>query len=79
MNPEHDIHKYFCGDCGIHVVAEGKFEWKGQMIEFFQINAVTLDQPQEGLDLSQWEMIYVDGRNDKFEEVKDVPFPGGVV
>jgi hypothetical protein len=80
VNVEHDIHKYFCGNCGIHVFAEGAFPWKGQMVEFFQINVVTLDQPQEGLDLSQWKMIYVDGRNDNFEAVRgEKPFSGGVL
>ncbi|KIW32510.1 uncharacterized protein PV07_04047 [Cladophialophora immunda] len=78
-----DIHKYFCGTCGIHVCGEGKFEFppgSGTMHEFFSINAVTLDQPQDGLDLSQFKMRYVDGRNDNWGAgVKDVPWPGGAV
>jgi hypothetical protein len=80
MNPAHNIHKYFCGTCGIHVAAEGSFEWKGETIEFFHFNVATLEQPQDGLDLSQWKMSYTDGRNDRFENVRDdVPWPGGVL
>lgn len=80
INPKHNVHKYFCGNCGIHVCSEGSFEWKGQVIEFFTVNLVTLEQPQEGLDLSGWNFSYVDGRNDKWESVRDdVPWPGGVL
>ncbi|OAP60271.1 hypothetical protein AYL99_05273 [Fonsecaea erecta] len=76
-----DIHKYFCGTCGVHVCGEGKFEYPpGTMHEFFSINAVTLDQPQDGLDLSTFKMRYVDGRNDNWGAgVKDVPWPCGPV
>jgi len=82
IHPEQNVHKYFCGTCGVHVVGEGAFEWKGQMHEFFQINLVTLDQPQEGLDLSQFKMRYVDGRNNKWDVVRgheEGPHSGGVV
>lgn len=31
--------------------------------DFVTVNASTLDQPQEGLELSEWKYEYVDGRN----------------
>ncbi|KAJ9602548.1 hypothetical protein H2200_013091 [Cladophialophora chaetospira] len=80
IRPEQNIHKYFCGTCGIHVAQEGSFEWNGQVHEFFTFNLVTLEQPQDGLELSQWKFTYCDGRNDKFENIShDGPLPGGVL
>ena len=75
-----DVHKRFCGTCGIHVWGEGQYEFQGAVHKFFTINALTLDQPQEGLDLSTWKMMYVDGRNDNWAAgPKDTPWPGGCV
>jgi hypothetical protein len=82
INPAHNIHKYFCGTCGVHVVGEGEFEWKGQTHQFFQFYVTTLEQPQEGLDLSTWKISYVDGRNDRFDLMRsheEGPFPGGLI
>jgi len=74
------VHKYFCDKCGIHVWAEGSFEYQGTLQEFFTLNVLTLDQPQEGLDLSTFKIRYVDGRNDNWAAgPKDVPWPGGCV
>ncbi|KIY00864.1 uncharacterized protein Z520_03530 [Fonsecaea multimorphosa CBS 102226] len=78
-----DVHKYFCGTCGVHVCGEGSFEFpagSGTVHEFFSINALSLDQPQEGLDLSTFKMRYVDGRNDNWAAgMRDAPWPGGAV
>lgn len=80
INQENEIHKYFCGTCGVHVVGAGMFSVNGgEPREFFQINLVTLDQPQEGLDLSQWKIVYVDGRGDGFLKGSDHPHPGGIL
>jgi hypothetical protein len=75
-----DIHKYFCGTCGVHIYQKGQYEYDGQVHEFFTLNAPTLDQPQEGLDLSQLKIQYWDGRNDNFRAgARDGPWPGGCV
>ncbi|OAL38315.1 hypothetical protein AYO20_02374 [Fonsecaea nubica] len=78
-----DVHKYFCGTCGVHVCGEGRFEFpagSGTIHDFFSINAVTLDQPQEGLELSKFKISYVDGRHDNWGAgARDVPWPGGIV
>jgi hypothetical protein len=75
-----DVHKYFCDKCGIHVYSEGKYESEGAVHEFFTINILTLDQPQEGLDLNEFKIQYWDGRNDNwYGGMKDVPWPGGCV
>ena len=79
VNPDRDIHKYFCGNCGIHVVGEGKFAWKDGFVDFFQINLGTLDQPQEGLELSKWKISYVNGRDNRWEDRKETPFRGGLL
>ena len=53
---------------------------EGEVVEFFSVNLVTLDQPQEGLDLSVFRIEYWDGRNDNWMAGKsDVPWPGGIV
>ena len=55
-------------------------EAEGAVVEFFGVNVVTLDQPQEGLDLSIFKIEYLDGRNDNFMAGKrDTPWPGGIV
>lgn len=56
---------------------EGKV---GKVIEIFGVNIVTLDQPQEGLDLSMFRIEYWDGRHDNWMAgKKDTPWPGGIV
>lgn len=52
----------------------------GQVVEFFGINIVTVDQPQEGIDLSVFRIEYWDGRHDNWMAgKKDTPWPGGIV
>lgn len=73
-----DIHRYFCGTCGIHVWAAGQYEFGGVVEKFFTVNLLTLDQPQDGLDLSTFKLQYWDGRNDNWTGgLRDVPWPGG--
>lgn len=53
---------------------------KASMVDFFALNLVTLDQPQEGLDLSVFRIQYWDGRRDLWMNgCKEVPWPGGIV
>ncbi|KEF53854.1 uncharacterized protein A1O9_10256 [Exophiala aquamarina CBS 119918] len=73
-----DINKYFCDKCGIHCWSDGKYEYQGENHEFFTINILTLDQPQPGLDVSKFKIVYTDGRNDAFE-MRDQPFLGGML
>jgi hypothetical protein len=40
---------------------QGSYEHNGKKFSFFKINLVTIDQPQEGIDLSDFEIAYVDG------------------
>lgn len=94
INPnrtDREVRKYFCGECGIHVCADGYFEAaadsedgtgekKKTRYDFFQINALTLEQPQEGLELREFKIQYTDGRNDNwYAGLKDVPWPGQCV
>lgn len=75
-----DIHRNFCDKCGIQVFASGKYTFGGQTTEFFSINVLTLDQPQDGLDLRQWKFDYWDGKNNNWMSgKKDEPWPGGCV
>lgn len=75
-----NINKYFCGNCGIHCWADGKFEYQGTVHAFFTVNILTLDQPQEGLDLSTVKMDYYDGKNDNWAAGgSQKPYPGGAI
>ena len=83
------LHRWHCGKCGVTVCAGGKYTMPategeagedGKVIDFFGINIVTLDQPQEGLDLSIFRIEYWDGRHDNWMAGKqDTPWPGGIV
>ena len=73
-----DIHKYFCDKCGVQVFGEGVYVLEGKSYDHFAINLLSLDQPQEGLELSEWKFKYVDGRHDNWMGgSKDVPWEGG--
>lgn len=53
---------------------------KGMVYEYFGINANTLDQPQEGLDLRKWKITYYDGLKDNWMAgEKSEPWEGGVL
>jgi hypothetical protein len=73
------VNKYFCRNCGMHVYQEGSYEVHGTTYPFFTVNAQTLDQPQEGLDLSKIQLQYFDMLTNNFTGgLKDVPWPCGL-
>ena|ERR1700760_661038 len=72
------IHHRFCNKCGAQIVGHGFYEFGGGKTDFFSLNILTLDQPQEGLDLSNLKMVYWDGLNNNWTAgKKDVPWAGG--
>jgi len=73
-----DVRRYFCDKCGVHVVGAGSYEFQGQVHHFFSVNLHTLDQPQDGLDLSTFTYTYVDGLRDNWMAApKSTPYPNG--
>lgn len=74
------IHRYFCKNCGTSVFRDGKYEYNGKKMEFFIINLSTFDQPQEGLELSEFKYGYVDGRTgSQFKGTQDKPWKSGII
>lgn len=71
----------FCGQCGNHVFMDGYYELpNGTKRDMMVVNVATIDQPQEGLDLNNVMIGYVDGlTNSQFKGTQDKPFPGGLV
>ena len=52
----------------------------GSRHDLFVVNLNTVDQPQEGVDLSLTKIGYVDMLHDNFTGgVKDTPWPNGLV
>lgn len=74
-----DGHRYFCANCGVHVWGEGWYEFGGEKHNFFSVNLATIDQPQDGIDLSETKIKYCDGLNNNwFAGLKDEPWSGGL-
>ncbi|KAM3421563.1 hypothetical protein BST61_g1950 [Cercospora zeina] len=72
--------KYFCKGCGTHVWQEGYYEWEGQRHDFFAVNLATVDQPQDGIDLSETKIRYEDGFHDNWAAgLRDQPWPNGLL
>ena len=72
-------HKYFCKNCGTHVWAGGSYEWEGAKHEFFTINLSSIDQPQEGVDLSKVKLSYCDGLRDNWHAgLSEKPYSCGL-
>ncbi|KAK0708703.1 Mss4-like protein [Lasiosphaeris hirsuta] len=70
-------HHRFCAKCGIHCFAYGSYEWEGQTVKNFGINAVTLD-PGQGVDLRELKIAYWDGRDGNWAAgAMDKPPAGG--
>lgn len=70
-------HHHFCNKCGIHCFAYGSYEWEGQTIKNFSINAVTLD-PDQGIDLRELKVSYWDGKSENWAAgAGDKPPAGG--
>jgi len=73
-----EMHRWFCGKCGCHVYTEGEYEAFGAKHDAFSINLLTLDQPQDGLDLSKFKVGYIDGKHDNWMAgLQDTPWPEG--
>lgn len=71
--------KWFCKNCGMHVYAEGQYEFQGQKFDFFTVNIASVDQPQDGVDLSTVKFSYWDGLHDNWMAgEKDTPYPNGL-
>lgn len=74
------ITRRFCNRCATSIVTHGFYEINGKRVDFFSLNANSLDQPQEGLDLSTFKIMYASGRDDNWMAgAKDVPYPGGLI
>ena len=74
-----DVHRYFCDKCGVHVWGEGSYEYEGQKHDFFTVNAATIDQPQDGVNLNEVKISYCDGLHDNWAAgLKDKPYEGGL-
>lgn len=75
-----NVHHYFCGNCGVHIMVQGVYVLEGRSYPIFTVNLATFDQPQERLDLSEWTMKYVDGlANNWMAGSKDEPWTGGLL
>ncbi|OQO14020.1 hypothetical protein B0A48_00895 [Cryoendolithus antarcticus] len=69
----------FCSKCGVHVWMEGYYEYAGTKHELNVINLATIDQPQEGVDLSKVKPTYSNMLNGQPGPPGDVPFPHGMI
>jgi hypothetical protein len=73
-----DAHRFYCDKCGVHVFSRAKYVFEGHEVDAFGINIASLDQPQEGLDLSEFRIKYWDGRSDNWAAgQKERPYSGG--
>lgn len=74
------VHHYFCTKCGVHVFCDGFYEYEGQKHDLFSVHLGTLDQPQDGLELSKFKIKYWDGLHDNWMGgEKEEPWSGGCV
>lgn len=75
-----DVHRVFCNKCGVHVIGHGFYEFEGNKYDFVTLNLITVDQPQEGIDLSKFKISYYDGLTDNFSGgTKEAPWPNGLL
>lgn len=59
---------------------EGYYEYDGHKIDLMMVNLATVDQPQEGVDLSETTIKYFDGLHDNFGAgLRDSPWPNGLL
>lgn len=58
---------------------DAQYEIQGQTINMFAINFATVDQPQEGVELNEVKINYVDGLHNNFMSWGDKPWSGGLV
>lgn len=74
-----DCYRFFCDKCGVQVWDRGEYTLDDEHHVFFSVNMNTVDQPQDGLDVSQLKIDYLDGLTDNFGAgLRDKPFPGGM-
>jgi hypothetical protein len=74
------VHRYFCKECGAHVFMEGYYEVQGNKHDLFMVNACTIDQPQDGVDLSKMKIMYFDMlTNNMTGGLKEQPWPHGLI
>jgi hypothetical protein len=74
------VNRHRCPTCGVHVVAYGVYEFSGKPFDFFSLNAATLDQPQEGLDLTTAKVTYYNGLDNAWlDGPKDQPWHSAFV
>lgn len=60
------------------VFAKGGYEWEGVRVDSTVVNANTLDDVGNGVDLREFTVGYWDGRRDNWEAgMGEKPFPGG--
>lgn len=59
---------------------QASYELFGKAVNHFSVNLSSVDQPQEGIDLSEVKIGYFDGLNGNFQAgLKDQPWKGGLV
>jgi len=69
------MNRYSCPTCSVQIALDGTYPLPGGKEHVhFSINAATLDQPQEGLELTGTKIVYVNGREDKWTDgLTDAP------
>ena len=73
-------HRYFCPTCSVLVWSQGWYQTPTMKVEFFVLNASSIDQPQEGVELSKSNLQYFDALHDNFTAgTKDMPWEGGLI
>ncbi|MCJ1443508.1 MAG: hypothetical protein MMC23_004006 [Stictis urceolatum] len=69
--------RHFCPKCGVQVYVDGFYELMGKRIDVFSLNVMTLDQPQEGIELSQAGFEYWDRKGEGWKQGPQTrPWPG---
>ncbi|KAF2157633.1 hypothetical protein K461DRAFT_264511 [Myriangium duriaei CBS 260.36] len=74
------LSRFFCDECGSPFAINGYYMHGDKKIDYFSVDPKTLDQPQEGLELSTFVGEYIDGLHNAYAETRtDRPYPGGIV
>ncbi|KAF2151144.1 hypothetical protein K461DRAFT_279928 [Myriangium duriaei CBS 260.36] len=71
--------RFFCDVCGCQFAMQGYFLIGEHRIDFFAVDPKTLDQPQEGLDVSTFKVQYYDGIKNDFMNKSSQVHPHGIV
>lgn len=71
--------RYFCKTCGAHCWIDGYIDYAGNKFPRQKINLATVDQPQDGVDLSEVKVLYYDLLHDNIQGgLRDTPWSGGL-